>query len=579
MATFFSTSITLSMMPPLFFAFDPTNSEATASMILLFLLVIYALLYLLLRAYRKTTRHRELTCLVIVLFADTIVKLILLGWPLSFQASTALRWVYLATVAPMLICLAITWAGACDYFDGRDLRVLIPLAMLLSVFVGVGARMIGEAFELNPGTAQSFLSLASGIIGTILLRRQLAATPTMPLGDSEISHDPETFAEFHPTGEVKGARSLFAAWVALWVFLMGTAMFVGYYSQGFKLDALQGEGHVLAVLLLACGIIAIARLAEKHLLRFQVSLIIFIGFCLIALYVTASIGNFHPEIAKNVLLPVRACAIIFSWLILEEFCRERNRPFAPVAVIAFFPLVIASALAAIVFGGVLHGTLLAEASAIVGNACLATAFLVTVSSFFVVRYGWGSDNPRGASAAAEQSVEPATIRDRLFSKAPGSTARSHATAGHPSGEKTPEAGNEHSSADEHAGEGGSRSNAITEERALEIIRFQYSLTNREFDMLRLTMRGHTQKGMADELYLSINSISTYVKLFTLSFMCIRVRKPSTSFTASWRNLSKNAGRQWLQMKCTKTAFRLHFPNSLSTPSLKCTLLLMLEHLP
>ncbi|MDD5805961.1 MAG: LuxR C-terminal-related transcriptional regulator, partial [Eggerthellales bacterium] len=208
--------------------------------------------------------------------------------------------------------------------------------------------------------------------------------------------------------------------------------------------------------------------------------------------------------------------------ILEEFCRERNAPFAPLAGIAFFPLVLSAKLltvgawpflSAAVSSGQGHTVMMAT--------CLATAFLVTIGAFFVVRYGWSED--RGSPEARDWSGDQSGARGGAdgcgavgaaavgavgadAGAADGFGAGGFGTAGFggaagPDGEAawlTGDVGRHASTEDE-------------ERRALELIRIRYGLTNREFDVLRLTAAGHTQKGMANELYLSVNSVSTYVK--------------------------------------------------------------------
>lgn len=493
MATFFNTGVTLAMVSPLFFSHDSVGMKENSSVVLLLLLAICGLLYLLLRAYRITNRHRELTFLAVILCAETFVKIVLLSMPFDPSVFSMLRWLYLVLLAPQLICLTIIWAGSCDYFDGRDLRVLIPLAMLFSVFTGAGSRLLGIILSLGAGTLESFLSLVSGIIGIVLTKRLLSPPR---LGNQDGSEEYESFDEFHPTGEVKGARSLMAAWIAIWLFLFGTALYVGFYSRGFKLDTLEGSGHILVIFLLACGMILVARLAERRLLKFQVSIVIFLGLCLVALYVTAVVGAVHFEFAKSVLLPFRECAIIFSWLILEEFCRECNRPFVPIAAITYFQLIIASALIAIIFGASFeYDSASLDFRAMTACVCLTTALLVTVSSFFVVRYGWGND--RKTEGYEEDVRESDGSGASLLHQGDRLSGESDISREADFSKRTalPESSHE----------------ILTEEQALETLRYRYGLTKRELDVLRLTMRGHTQKGMADELYLSINSISTYVK--------------------------------------------------------------------
>lgn len=476
MAAFFSAGITQIMMPPFFFASDPFDVEGVASLILLLVLLVSALVYLLCRSYKLVTRRREITCLAVALALDTLVQGLLLSGVVGPDAFGTIRWLYLVGLAPALVLLTAVWAGVCDFFDGRELRILIPLAMLLSVCFGVGFRMAGESLELGAGAAQSFFPLISGFLGGCLLERLSS------LSRKESDSRGVEFEEFHPTGEERGSLSLLVALVGLWAFLFGTSVFVGYYSQGFKLDALQGEAHIVTVFLLACGIILIARLAEKHLMRFQVSIMLFLSLCLLALYSTALLGVSHTSLAKNLLLPARACALFFLWLILEEYCRERDVPFASLAVMMFFPSIVAVKCATIVSWDLMRGLAIAgtEAQWVLAATCLVTAFLLTVSAFFVVRYGWGGESGHRIAGIRVHAREALGFSD------------GDGPCDVPQG-------------------GASLDGAHAEICALELVRIRYGLTNREYDVLRLTMQGHTQKGMADELYLSVNSVSTYVK--------------------------------------------------------------------
>lgn len=535
MAMFFSTSITQVMMPLRFFSESPSAADGVASLVLLLAIATFGLGYLLLRSYRVITRQREAYCLLACLLVTVALQTILLASPSGSDAATALRWMYLLALAATLVCLTTVWAGACDFFDGRDLRILIPLAMLLSIGFGVGARILGQAMQLPPGTVQLFLPVGSGLVGIWLLRHLSKSSR-----EGGTSGEPE-YGEFHPTGEVRGSRSLLAGWAVMWVFLLGTSLFVGYYSHGLRLDALGGGGHVLTVFILALGMIAIARLAEKHLLRFQVSIILFVGLCLIALYCTAMFGASLTTVAKNILLPARACAIFFSWLVLEEYCRERNISFASMASVTFFPLVILVKMTTVASWPLMNSAIAAgHERTILMAACLTTAFLVTAGAFFIARYGWGSDSSREHAAAlskrafeegrkgAEGRKAAATLE--AVGEGPSSAAwqdsEAHEQAADAAcvGEADDAAAlvqelhgeADGSGADADESDNLSRdlehaSDAVLEKRALELMKIRYGLTNREFDVLTLTMRGHTQKGMANELYLSVNSISTYVK--------------------------------------------------------------------
>ena len=514
-AMFFSIAITQVMMPTMFFSNgrfdmgDDHSFDALATLVLLLSTTMWALGYLLLRSYRLTTRRREVVFLLIVSVLTGVLQLALMSGTLEPLAAEAGRWVYLLGLSASIVWLSTVWAGNCDFFDGRELRILIPLAMLLSVGFGVGSRMLGQALDLGPGTVQAFLPQVSAVVGAAFLSSVAKASATCGPAD-----EPE-YTEFSPTGQAHGAWSLLVAWVVMGVFLFGTAAFVSYYSQGLRLDALQGSSHIATVLILSLCLILVARLAEKRLLRFQVTIVLFVAFCLIALYCTAMVGATFTAVAKNVLLPARACAIFLSWLILEEFCRERNAPFAPLAGIAFFPMVLSAKLVTVGAWPFLSAAVLSgQDHTVLMAACLVTAFLVTIGAFFVVRYGWSED--RGLSeAAAGGDVAGlgagggADGRDDVERDVPGFGTAGLGVAAGLDGEAAWPTGGVSQDDSTDAGQGTSTEDE--ERRALELIRIRYGLTNREFDVLRLTAAGHTQKGMANELYLSVNSVSTYVK--------------------------------------------------------------------
>lgn len=510
MAAFFSTCISQVMMPPLFFRSDPADTEAMASLVLMLVALVSALAYLLCRAYRLTTRNREVIGLAACLTVTTAIQLAAFAGLFPADLMEGVRWVHVLMLAPTLVLLSIVWAGVCDYADGRVLRILIPLAMLLSVGFGVGCRVLGQALLWEAGTAQSMLPLVSGILGICLLERLSIAS------HRENTANEVEFLEFHPTGEVKGSRSLLAAWIGLWVFLVGGSVFVGFYSQGFKLDALSGGAHILAVSLLAAAIIVVARLSEKRLIRFQVLIIMFMSLCLLALYATALWSVERTVLAKSMLLPVRACAIFFSWLILEEFCRERNVSFPSVAAPAFFPLLLGTE-ATIVFAWVVMssaGLTGANAAGVIAAFMLGTAFLTTLAAFFVIRYGWGADSEGRFGRKLADQGQGKPLQDELLqgNQRPGNQTRDEQPQGAPAqGAQAQGASAQGASAAASSLADGQSGQHVTEEQALEQVRIRYGLTNREFDVLRLTMQGHTQKGMADELYLSVNSVSTYVK--------------------------------------------------------------------
>ena len=173
---------------------------------------------------------------------------------------------------------------------------------------------------------------------------------------------------------------------------------------------------------------------------------------IIFLYCVALLNPVHVGLCAEIVLPSRPLAMVLLWLLGFAWARRADRKIAQYIMIAIPLIIIGMNVVADVFGLTSFGNSGFMANA-VNAVALAMAFLMALCFFLWMILGIGGICPqRGVEGASD---------------------------GH--------------------------------EEAVRRLSSQYDLTQRECDVMRLLSKGHTQKRIAQDLGLSINSVQTYAK--------------------------------------------------------------------
>ena len=172
----------------------------------------------------------------------------------------------------------------------------------------------------------------------------------------------------------------------------------------------------------------------------------------IFLYCVALLNPVHVGLCAEIVLPSRPLAMVLLWLLGFAWARRADRKIAQYIAVAIPLCIVGTNVVADVFGLTSFGNSGFMANA-VNAVALAMAFLMALCFFLWMILGIGGICPqRGVEGASD---------------------------GH--------------------------------EEAVRRLSSQYDLTQRECDVMRLLSKGHTQKRIAQDLGLSINSVQTYAK--------------------------------------------------------------------
>ncbi len=260
-------------------------------------------------------------------------------------------------------------------------------------------------------------------------------------------------------------------------FLVGSGVFMnvstisneaGWFSNGWL-------HYAIGLLLYAATFIYALWAARRG--REPYPWIEFFLLCIGVLYCASLLYGEAWAFCQEVVLPSRPLAIMLLWASVASWSRSRGKPYWAIAAIA--PLAIfAVDFAAGTLGSV---GLPSDRLVLVMNAItLVTAFAMTVGIALLVVRALRKGEDAGGHAGQGETVEGSVA----FAEVADAAAVTD----------TPSA-----------------SDGSWERARVALLRREYGLSERETEVLALLYRGNTQKKIAEELVVSLNSVQTYAK--------------------------------------------------------------------
>lgn len=360
--------------------------------------------------------------------------------------------------ALLFIQLTALWARACETLTEKKMRFHLPLAMLLSAFVGILAHYLSITLRFPEGVLSLLLPFISSAFLLAYLLKIPRAQEEGTWRENRVRERicPRTnqtrekiyFQAIWATA-VKALRNPgFLAIGILFIYILCSGVFYSVLTQGMQNYSLQGITHKVIVVAFTTSIFLFLQFPRyKKNRRFTIinGIVYFIPLCIIALYCIAIFGASLSTIAREIVLPTRACSLFLLWMIIAELSRREGFSFPKLAVGICLPTIFLSR--AIMFDAWLFWN---DASVFVPSDTLMLA-LVLISAF---------------------TIMVGTFQLLLAS-----------------GRKKPP-------------ENGTNVLALQE---------AFGLSQREAEVVDFISRGYTKKKIAEILFLSVNSVSTYTK--------------------------------------------------------------------
>ena len=255
-----------------------------------------------------------------------------------------------------------------------------------------------------------------------------------------------------PADDTRNTKSWLIMLGVLALYLLGTGIFrSSTIAQTGALSPVFDFPQRLVVLAMSLALVMYAEFERRHE-KEPYPWVLFGFACLAILYFVVIGRQYFPAICSVIVLHSRLITVFLMWAAAERYVRVSDKSPLTLAAIFLIPQTIVRSVSSAPW------TVWDApwSSTLLEASLIATAFLMTVGVFWWVRLRTAEQ------AAATPSQEQAM----------GQTAANNAQAA-------------------------------------------YGLTDRERDVLELLARGYTQKSIADELGLALNSVRTYAKTLYL----------------------------------------------------------------
>lgn len=255
-----------------------------------------------------------------------------------------------------------------------------------------------------------------------------------------------------PAGGACGATSWLIMLGVLSLYLLGTGIFrSNTIAQTGTLSPVFDFTQRLVVLVMSLTLVMYAEFERRHE-KEPYPWVLFGFACLAILYFVVIGRQYFPAICSVIVLHSRLIAVFLMWAAAERYVRVSGSSPLMLATAFLIPQTIVRSISSAPWN-VWNAP---WSSTLLEASLIATAFLMTIGVFWWVRL-------HGSEQTATTSHQE---------QAMGQTALDNARA-------------------------------------------TYGLTDRERDVLELLARGYTQKSIADELGLALNSVRTYAKTLYL----------------------------------------------------------------
>lgn len=363
-----------------------------------------------------------------------------------------------AVALPMAwACVAARLDNACGNPAGCQPASAVPLSLSLlaaSVLIGV-AWVLGQAGCASGAWVVSVTPLVSSVVLTCVPRSLFRE-------DAPLSEDPPQ-ASGDSLGKLVAILILFALACVCY-----RAVFV-HVLQSQESNQVTGFGTTTLIVLAAATAVAVAVKACRgcpSVQSYPWTAFILIG--LAVLYAAAMCGSAIVPFCNELVTVMQFLTLFFLWVASELLAQREGRVAAATVGLVFIP--ICHLLSGFVYGSwdvaSRFGELLLQHDLQL-PVLLGLAFIITIVSFWYLSTRARKPVPEDAAAQndAEALIEGSTpIDERALRR-----------------------------------------------MACETLGARYGLTAREMDVLELLSKGHSQKRMAEALFLSLSSVQTYSK--------------------------------------------------------------------
>lgn len=363
-------------------------------------------------------------------------------------------WVCSVVVGVLVTLLTMLWASVARCLGRDRLAVCLAVTLVLAQVVNALAISVGELLGLPDAAWSVIFPMGSALTMLVLRPVGAMANGLMACGAGTGEADengPVPLREL-----VRGGCDWLVLLVVFSLYLLGSGVFRGSYkAHTGEAEAVFDVAWRVVVVLVSCAMLAYAVLSLHNAKREPYPWAPAAFFCLAVLYVALLARGPLGEACNVAVLHSRLIAVYLMWAAAESFSRRCPHRWGAVTVPALFLTVqtMVRTLASLFSD---DGFLLPFSSVALDAVLALTAFTMTVGVFWWVRArAYHSEEGTGTFAIEDS---PREVRD-----------------------------------------------------VTSMLRVEYSLTDREADVLRLLARGYTQKSIAEELGLSFNSVRTYAK--------------------------------------------------------------------
>ena len=439
---------------------------------------------------RPTTFVAVFAVFVAVVTVCQVAKL------MAMELPPVALYAYGATLATYGLILTLQLCRQSQDLASGPMAVVLALSLLVSIAFGgltTLLEMAGvDASSSYPMLVLSGLFVCVGFIERRRVKRRGSAGWAKARGGEECSWSEGVVATSSPAAQavdfwaVSEASSLSAPSLVAFIlvcYLVGSGVFMNvstianeaaWFSNGWL-------HYVIGLLLYAATFIYALWGARRG--REPYPWVEFFLLCIGVLYCASLFYGEAWAFCQEVVLPSRPLAIMLLWASVASWSKSHGKPYWTVAAIA--PLAIfAVDFAAAALGSV--GLPYDRLVLVVNAITLVTAFVMTAGMALLVVRSLRKGEDAGRHVNQSESSESGSAFVGM--DASGGAGDAAVATGAPSA-----------------------SDGSGEEARVALLRRKYGLSERETEVLALLYRGNTQKKIAEELVVSLNSVQTYAK--------------------------------------------------------------------
>ena len=363
-------------------------------------------------------------------------------------------------VAAYLLALCCSWARVSDTFaDEARLLVALLASFILTVPLVWAAQEAASLARITTSGGEALLTLVSGPL--CLASLHLASRER-----------PGARAQQSAGCLRQNAGPVLAMWATVVVYLLFTTVLRIVSMVGLEPDETLTKSPTSKVMLALFGAVLLgsalllnrnADAGDKPGRTARYPWVPFVALCLAVLYASIAFFQVSPWLCREVIFPSRMCADALLFLLAVAAARRAGTSAAPLACLLFPTVIAVQRLVFVGTYGWASGLDGGTAAALVLPMTAATALVTTACTAL---YAWQALSRRGGHAALEEVSAPAPGSDD------GRPARSD---------------------------------------VCRTLGKEFSLTDRELQVLELLSAGYGQKGVAAELGLTTNTVHSYTK--------------------------------------------------------------------